>query len=119
MDIEKFFLDLEKDNNLNFSFNCVDIGEIDHDDAFNSILEMLENGNAFDIEITYYSEAMKYLTENDNSLTNSLKLANDYGFDLENLNSEKLASLLASEEARDAYNNLENEINDFFQAIEE
>jgi hypothetical protein len=118
MDIKKFFTDLEKEHNLDFSFECVDIENIDYNDAFNSIKDMLEEGNAFCVEITHHENAMKYLTENDISLRDSLRLAKDHGFDLNNLSSECLASLLASEKARDDYNNLEHEINDFFQAIE-
>ena len=118
MDIEKFFTDLVKDNDLEFSFDCVDIESIDYEDAFNSILEMLEEGDAFNVEIMYHSKAMEYLTEHDNSLKDCLRLASELGYRLETLSSEVLASLLASDKARDDYNNLEHEINDFFEAIE-
>lgn len=45
-------------------------------------------------DIIYYSAAMRYLNENDNSLTESLGLAADFGFELKNLNSETLATIL-------------------------
>jgi len=44
-------------------------------------------------EIIYYSKAVNYLLENDASLRESLDLANDLGFTLDNLNSETLATI--------------------------
>ena len=45
-------------------------------------------------EIIYYYRATEYLLENDSSLRDSLDLASEMGFTLENLNSEVLATLL-------------------------
>jgi len=44
-------------------------------------------------EIIYYNRAIKYLAENDSSLRESLSLANDLGYTLENLSSETLATI--------------------------
>lgn len=44
-------------------------------------------------EIVYYHKAMAYLTENDPSLSESLSLASEYGFSLDKLNSETLATI--------------------------
>lgn len=49
-------------------------------------------------EIIYYSEAMDYLHENDQTLTEALELAYNAGYDLRNLNSCILASLLRQED---------------------
>lgn len=49
-------------------------------------------------EIIYYSEAMDYLHENDQTLTEALELAYNAGYDLKNLNSCILASLLKQED---------------------
>lgn len=45
-------------------------------------------------EIIYYETAMEFLAENDASLINSLELASDMGYSIENLSSETLATLL-------------------------
>lgn len=45
-------------------------------------------------EIIYYSNAIDYLKDNDPSLTNSIALATEYDFELKNLDSEKLATIL-------------------------
>lgn len=98
--IEKFLAELNTEVDI---LACVDIEEIALDDAFDSILEMIEDSNGFDVEIIYYGRAMEYLTDNDTSLQESLALADDMGFDLKSLNSEILASLLASENARESF----------------
>ena len=44
-------------------------------------------------DILYYNRAMEYLSENDWTLKESLQLAHDLGYSLENLNSETLATI--------------------------
>ena len=89
---------------------------------FDELKDLLEDNNSFDVEIIYYSNAMEYLRNNDPSLKNSLELADELGYKPGNLNSETLASLLASNNARDSFNELESEISELIeqiQAIEE
>ena len=45
-------------------------------------------------DIIYYSRAIEYLSENDASLVDALALAHEYGFTLDKLNSENLATIL-------------------------
>jgi intracellular sulfur oxidation DsrE/DsrF family protein len=97
----------------------INIEDIDCSDAFNSISDMIQDNNGFDIEIIYYSNAIKYLQENDPSLRESLKIANEYGFSLDKISSETLASLLASQNAREEFNKLQDEINTFFAELDE
>lgn len=68
----------------------------DYADDLEGLKEYLQEARGFivDNDIIYYSEAMKYLSEYDNSLKDSLALASEYGYTLENLNSEILATLL-------------------------
>lgn len=99
--------------------NYVDVDNIDLLNPFDSICEMIEDNNGFDIEIIYYSNAIKYLSENDPSLVESLEIASEFGYTPDNLNSEILASLLASKLAREEFMELEDEINDFFLELEE
>ncbi len=83
-------------------------------EPFETILYELQDRNAFDIEIIYYSNAMKYLSENDPSLSESLEIAAEFGMPINDINSETLASLHASQRAAVEFNELEDEINDFF-----
>ena len=47
----------------------------------------------YEQEIIYYSKAMNYLIENDPSLHESMAIANEYGSDIERINSEYLATI--------------------------
>ena len=47
----------------------------------------------------------------------SLSIASEYGYDCKDLNSEILASLLASQNAREEFSELQNKIEDFFEEI--
>tara|TARA_R110002126_G_scaffold39802_1_gene117669 strand:+ start:197 stop:556 length:360 start_codon:yes stop_codon:yes gene_type:complete len=89
--------------------------EIDNINSFDELeIELNENG-AFDIEIIYYYKAMEYLKEHDTSLSESMEIAHECGFELKNINSEVLASLLASQNAREEFYDLQNEIEDFLE----
>jgi ribosomal protein L16 Arg81 hydroxylase len=110
------FLAIQQIKNLfeNTECNEIDIEYYLKDEEFSNydeIRDILENNDALEREITYYSEAMKYLSENDNSLTESLGIASQLGYEVKNLNSELLASLLASQNLRDEFYGLENDIN--------
>jgi len=79
--------------------------------------EYLEYNNALIVEIVYYSTAIEYLKENDPSLSNSLELAAEYGYTTENLNSEILASLLASQKEKELFEGVDE--NGFNELITE
>lgn len=113
--IETFLKSLNIDNLEIMDY--VDIEDIDMNNAFESIFDMLDEKDAFNIDIIYYYNAMEYLKEHDNSLNESLNLAMLMNYDLENLNSEVLASLLASENARNDFYKKEKEITNFFNSL--
>lgn len=88
--------------------------ELDYEEINNALdlQELLEDKGAFNIEIIYYSKAMDYLRENDTSLNESFEIASEYGYEVQNLNSETLASLHASQKARNDFWSIEENIND-------
>jgi hypothetical protein len=114
---EEFLKSLNIEN-LNL-IDYVDIEDIDLNNAFESIYDMLDEKDAFNIDIIYYYNAMEYLKEHDNSLTESLGIAQELGYTLEihNINSEMLASLLASRNARNDFYEKEKEITNFFNSL--
>jgi HAMP domain-containing protein len=97
----------------------VDLENVDFSDAFNDICQMVEDGNGFDCEVIYYSDAIEYLAENDPSLRESCELAAEMGYEAGNLNSELLASLLKSQNVRTEFQELEDEINTFFEDLQD
>jgi hypothetical protein len=108
MSIHDRIFEIIKKLELRYDFNDYvkpDLDDVDVDDV-DAIIEAVEVLNEdyqmTNKEIIYYANAIEYLAKNDQSLAESLSIANDYGYDLEKLNSEVLASLLASQ------NNLED-----------
>ena len=104
---------------LNDSFeNFIPLDDAEYYDNADALLEVLEQENAFNIEIIYYSNAIKYLSEHDPSLTEALGIAEEYGYSVSSLNSEILASLLASQKAREDFEDLMGEIDDIIDENE-
>lgn len=95
----------------------VNIEDIDFENAFESIYDTIQDNNGFNIDIIYYSNAIEYLKENDNSLNESIEIALEYGYELKNINSELLASLLASRNATENFYELRNEIENYFSEL--
>jgi hypothetical protein len=97
----------------------INIEDIDHSDAFNYIYDMIEDNGGFNIDVIYYSDAIEYLKQHDQSLSDSLEIAIEYGYTIENINSELLASLLKSQNVINEFYDLRDEINTFFEELEE
>ena len=82
-------------------------------------LEELDNDYAItQTDVIYYSNAIKYLAENDQSLTKSMEIAIEYGTPIENINSELLASLLMSKNNKDDYARFIDEVVEAYESIE-
>jgi hypothetical protein len=65
-------------------------------------------------EVIYYSNAIKYLAENDASLTDSRDLALELGYELKDINSELLATLLQQKNLNEELDNLVSDIKELF-----
>ena len=110
-ELESLFLDYIEDIDITDYLTEEDLEEGNLNDA-HDLYDLLKDNYAFDVDIIYYSTAMKYLTEHDTSLSESLEIASEMGFDLESLNSETLASLHASRQAEDDYWTIKDEIDE-------
>lgn len=95
------------------------VGEHEEFADFDELRDLLDENGAFNVEIIYYSNAIAFLQKNDPSLTESLKLANDIGYTPDKLNSEILASLLASNYARIEFEDMESEIEELINSFED
>ena len=114
--IESFLRSLKTEVEI---MDYIQVEDIDYSDAYQSIYEMIDENGGFDIDIIYYSNAINYLKENDSSLHESIEIALEYGYELKGINSELLASLLASRNARDEFSELQKEIDNFFLELPE
>ena len=110
------FLDSLKINNLRI-LDFINAEDITEDLTFNKLTELIDENNGFEVEVIYFSAAIDFLKENDPSLTDSLELASDFGYYPKDLNSEILASILASDILRNDWFQLETEITDFLGSL--
>lgn len=85
--------------------------------SYDELQNAIDRGAGFNVDIIYYSRAIEYLKENDPSLKSSLEIASFMGYACEDLSSETLASLHASEQARTDFADLEDEIAAFFDEL--
>lgn len=86
---------------------------------FDELRDLLEENGAFNVEVIYYASAIAFLQKNDPSLNESLELAAEMGYTPQNLNSEVLASLLASNYARIEFEDMESKITDLINSFDE
>lgn len=107
-EIESFLRDLNTEIDI---LNYIDVENVNN---FDELFQEIQENNGFDIEIIYYYKAIEYLKNNDPSLQESFEIASEFGFQVKDLNSELLASLLASQNTIDEFLGLESEINRFF-----
>ena len=108
-DLIKLFEDYAEDIDINSILHYNDINDInDSDDLY----ETIQDAGGFEIDIIYYYKAMEYLSNNDNSLYESVTIASEMGISTENINSELLASLHASQKARDDFYSITDEIDE-------
>ena len=87
------------ESNIDIEWNYyIDFDNLEIDgDLSEQIRNQIQDSEALSVEIIYYSNAIKFLQENDPSLQKSIEIASEFGYNLENINSELLASLLASQ----------------------
>ncbi len=83
--------------------------------CFKDIQEELDNLNFFNVEFIYNYDAMKYLTENDQSLLKSISIAEDCGYNLSDIDSVLLAEGLLSSNLKETFSYLKDQIIEFFQ----
>jgi hypothetical protein len=112
--IKKFLSELETETEIDI-LDCIDVENVND---YSDIYDQIEENGGFDIDIIYYANAMKYLSEHDISLRESMSLVSSMGLECSNINSEVLASLLASQQAEEDFQELESEIDDFFMELD-
>jgi hypothetical protein len=114
----------EKYYNFNdYVMNYLDETELEAIGDETELIEYLELANQdFNItqaEVIYYATAIDYLKEYDQSLQESLEIAHEMGYTADNLDSEKLASLLKSRNNEEDYQTflreVESDISELFE----
>lgn len=95
------------------------ISDIEEMETAENVIEYLQE-RITENEVIYYSSAIKYLSENDASLKDSLSIASELGYTVENLNSESLATLLSQQKMNEELSELTSDIEEsFIQELKE
>lgn len=108
--LQELLKEIEKELNLEI-IDYIDFDVLDRKNLFDSIYNMLLDKNALEINFIGYSRSANYLAEKDPSFTLSLELAKNLGYTIDNINSEILASLLATDILQEKFREYEKEIN--------
>lgn len=69
-------------------------------------------------DITYYSNAIEYLSKWDPSLKNSLSLAEDNGYSLSDVDSELLATLHYQDDLMEQWSNVSDDVESLFDDLD-
>ena len=109
----EFFNNLSEKIDIEFNHYL----DFEEDITLDDVTDTLRDNGAMDVEINYYSAAIKYLMKRDPSLTESLELASELGYATDSLNSEVLATLLATENLNLEYYELNEEIEEFLTEL--
>ena len=87
--------------------------------TFEELVEYIRDNNGFDVEIIYFADAIDFLKEHDQSLSESIEIAVDLGYELSSINSELLASLLASKYCEQEFYDYQSEIEEYQLTIKD
>lgn len=96
-------------NNLDIDMDYIYDKNKDFDQLNEDVIQYIHES-----EIIYYSKAMAYLSENDNSLYESIKEAITAGYTIEKLNSELLATLLYQQNFTNEWYNISEQVEEIF-----
>tara|TARA_R110000824_G_scaffold150950_5_gene321797 strand:+ start:112 stop:489 length:378 start_codon:yes stop_codon:yes gene_type:complete len=113
--IEEIYNVLQHNCDVDIKNEGIDLLEYD----INSLCDYINEYALLDVEIIYYHKAMKYLIENDTSLSESMEIAQDLGYEPKNINSELLASLHATQNNHEKFNTIQDELEELFNKLEE
>ena len=113
--IEEIYELIEGRCDIDLKNEGIDLLDYNKDSLYDYVWE----NNLLDVEMIYYHKAIKYLMENDASLSRSTEIAHDLGYETNGINSELLASLLATHINQEAFNYIQDELEELFDKLEE
>jgi len=112
--LKNIFKYIEKECGRN-PLEYVEIKDVLEMSDYDELYQELEELDFFEVNIIYYTKAIHYLQEHDPSLTESIELASDMGYNIKDINSELLASILASEYIATALSEYYDELEDILR----
>jgi len=117
-------LDFIKESQKKFNFNRIEdyinfdlFKQLDKSKIRNYLEDLDNDWNITNCDITYHYNAIEFLKNKDQSLANSIELAKDYWYGIDDINSELLASLLASNINKDNYKLFLDWVSEFIETL--
>lgn len=92
--------------------NVIETEDLEYINDFDSLYSYLLDVCFFETEYIYYHSAATYLLENDPSFNESMSIAEEFGYSVDNINSCLLATLLATRKNEEDFCDLKDEIED-------
>ena len=108
MEMDYYLSDFLSEEEWNDDMHFTDADELQY---------WLDDNHCFRCDTIYYSDAMKYLKENDASLDRSINLAVSAGYDLSSINSTLLADLLRENELQEDFYLCKDQIDEIFKTL--
>tara|TARA_R100000951_G_scaffold69383_1_gene58416 strand:+ start:284 stop:676 length:393 start_codon:yes stop_codon:yes gene_type:complete len=108
LEMDYYLSDFLSEDEFNDDMHFTDADELQY---------WLDDNHCFRTETIYYSDAMKYLKENDASLNRSMDIALIHGYDLSSINSCLLADLLREEELQENFYLCKDNIDEIFKTL--
>jgi hypothetical protein len=90
---------------LDILYHFSNMSDLNEDTFLDYLMERISEN-----QVIYYNVAIEYLAHNDASLNRSMEIASDLGFEVKNINSELLATVLLNEEMGDTLSDNWSEI---------
>lgn len=102
---------LLNDAKFDVDFDYYEKNELKEYTTWNDFIEHAETLINESGEIIYYYNAMEYLKENDGSLRDSIDIALEFGYELKDINSELLATLLHTQNLNEQFYEIIKDLN--------
>lgn len=111
LEIEDFLCSLQPNFDI---LSYVEVDQIDQNNPFWSIYNMLEQSDYFYENVDYYCSPWKYMLKHIFEIVKYPKLAKKYGYKLKDLDLSTFVNLLATENNKKNFLALKSQIDQFF-----
>lgn len=115
--LEKFISEIEKDLHHEITYYLEDQDYIDLVNEESNLSDILEDTDFFNVDIIGITKSNKII--NDIGFNSAIEIAKDYGYSINNIDSEALASIIESQKLRNEFNKINERITDYIDNLNE
>ena len=115
--LEKFISEIEKDLHHEITYYLYPEDYIDLVNQEIDLIDLLEDTDFFNLDIKGRVKANKII--NDIGFDSAIEMARDFGYSINNIDSEALASIIESQKLRNKFDVIEGSIKDYIDNLNE